>query len=359
MDILDRYLFREFFAYFFVVLFGLAFLFVGIDLLTKFSEINMPFQKVLQLYGYKLPEIIQRLFPVSCLMSALLLLSNLSRQNEILALYVSGIGIFRIGSSLIAIVAILSGTSFLLFDSLVPVFAKREKLLRRGLDPNQDYPAIGAGSRFWYRSGRIIYNVSSFSAETNTLNDIHVFVMSPGFELLQMIRAKHAVYLNNDWELQEGITVTYPQNRFPVRSKFSTKKGLIPEKPSDFKTLQVEDEIMRLDELKRYIARNDSFGLDTTSQKINYHQRIAMVFTPLIFIILALSFVVKAHAIHSFSKSTGLCFLIVVTYLLLFQMTVSVGRSGLIPPIIAGWAPNAIFLIVATVLLLRRITHAS
>jgi lipopolysaccharide export system permease protein len=354
MDTLDRYLIREFLTYFFLILFGLAAIFLGIDFLTKFWDMNMPIGRVFALYGYKLPAVLQRFLPVACLMATLLVLSGMSRQNEILALYASGVSVFRIVSTFIAIAAVLSTISFLLFDSLVPVFAKREMLVSRGLDPSQDYPFNTNHSGFWYRSGRIIYNVAGFTPETNTLDDVHVFVMSPTFDLVQMVHAKRARYHDSDWELQDGVIINYPPKRFPVSSTFTSKHGVIPEKPSDYKSLKVEDDTMRLRDLRRFILKNRSFGLDTTGQQVNYHQRLALVFTPLIFVLLAISFSTKPVKTQSFVRSIGLCFLVVFIYLLMFQMVLSVGKGGHIPPVVAGWATNVVFLLVAMILLMRR-----
>ncbi len=355
MDTLDRFLVKEFFAYFGLVLLGLAAVFLGIDFLTKFWEINMPVASIFALYGYKLPAAIQKFVPVACLMATLLVLSGMSRQNEILALYSSGIGTLRLISTFIAIAATISTVSFLVFDSLVPAFAKREIMLNRGLDPSQDFLLNQNSSGFWYRSGKIIYNVGRFIPETNTLEDVKVYLLNPSFELVETMHAKRAVYVGNDWELHDGYSVVYPvRTRFPTETAFKIKRGLIPEKPGDFKTLKIEDETMRLKDLRLNIARNHSYGLDTTSQQVSYHQRLALVFTPLIFVLLGIPFAIRPLKTHSFARSIGFCFLVVFAYLLMFQMSLSVGKGGHIPPVIAGWAPNVIFLALSGVFIVRK-----
>ncbi len=355
MDTLDRFLLKEFFAYFILVLLGLAAVFLGIDFLTKFWNINMPIGQVFALYGYKLPAAIQKFVPVACLMATLLVLSGMSRQNEILALYTSGIGTLRLLSTFVAIAATISTFSFLVFDSLVPAFSKREIMINRGIDPSQEYLLNNNRSGFWYRSGKIIYNVGRYVPESNTLEDVKVYLLNPSFQLLETLRARHAVYTNNDWELQDGYSVIYPLHaRFPVSAPFKVRTGVIPEKPGDFKTLKVEDETMRLKDLRLYIARNKSYGLDTTSQQVNYHQRLALVFTPLVFVLLGIPFAIRPLKTHSFARSIGFCFLVVFMYLLIFQMSLSIGKGGHIPPLIAGWAPNVLFLILSGVFIVRK-----
>jgi lipopolysaccharide export LptBFGC system permease protein LptF len=118
-DILDRFLLKDFLIYFVAILIGLASLYLGVDFLSKFWGMNLPVSKVLEIYGYKLPAVIQQFIPVACLMATLLVISNMSRQNEVLALYSMGIGPFRLASTFIAATAVISALAFMLFDSLV------------------------------------------------------------------------------------------------------------------------------------------------------------------------------------------------------------------------------------------------
>ena len=96
---------------------------------------------------------------------------------------------------------------------------------------------------------------------------------------------------------------------------------------------------MRLKDLRVYIRRNKAYGLDTTAQQVNYQERISLVFTPLVFVLLGIPFALQPLKSQSMPKSIAFCFLIVFIYLLMFRMSLSIGKSGIFPPIVAGWAP--------------------
>ena len=186
------------------------------------------------------------------------------------------------------------------------------------------------------------------------IEKINVFVLNENFELIEKVRAERATYLQ-DWNLHDGFVVKYPkETSFPEVELFSAKTGLIPEKPSDYKTLRVQEETMRLKDLRKYIARNKSYGLDTTGQQVNYHERVALIFAPLVFVLLAVAFALKPLKTQSMAKSIAFCFLIVFIYLVMFRMTLSIGKGGHIPPLLAGWTPNILFISLASVLILRR-----
>lgn len=355
MDTLDRYLIKEFLSYFATVLLCLAALFLAIDFLSKFWHINMPIIKILSLYMYKFPAALNQFVPVACLMATLFVLAAMSKQNEILALYSSGISNVRVVSTFIALVAAISTITFLVFDPLVPTFQKKQLLVEKGMDPSSDTLVNFSTSGFWYRSGSILYNVGHFSPATNTIENLNVFVLGASHKLIERIHAHKAVYDGNEWVLQNGFSVKYPEaTNFPISETFETKTGLIPEKPSDYKTLKIEETTMRLKELRRYVDRNKGYGLDTTAQQVHYHERVSLIFAPLIFVLLALAFSLHPLKTHSMAKSVSFCFLIVFLYLLTQRMSLSIGKGGHIPPLLAGWTPNAIFLSIALAMIFKR-----
>lgn len=358
MDTLDRFLMKEFFVYFIIIIFGMSLLFLGIDFLSNVWGMKFSIGKVLELYFYKIPGAIQQFVPVACLMGTLLVLSTMSRQNEILALYSSGIGTLRIVSIFITVVSLISTVSFLMFDHIGPVFAKRHYLVSMGLNPSEEHLLSINRTRNWYRNEKVIYNVGRFQSGTTELDDIHVFLLNQKFEMVQKINAKRAKFDGTDWILEEGHLVTYSEDgTYPIATPFKEKRGIIPEKPSDFKSFRLLDETMRLKDLRNYISKNRSYGFDTTAQSVTYHERVALIFTPLIFVLLAIPFGIKPLRTHPLAKSVAFCFISVFLYLLFFRLILSVGKGGHIPPVVAGWAPNIVFLS-ASLFFYRKFSHA-
>lgn len=347
MDTLDRYLVRELVIYFLLILIGISALAVGIDFLSKFWSSGVPFTRAMEIYLYKVPLAIQQFVPVAALMSTLLVLSSMARQNEILALYASGISNIRIISTFVAAIATLSTIAFLFFDPLLPLFEKKRTEAETGgtVDKVASMPAPENRYSFWYRSNQLIYHVGIFTPQNNTLQDVDLYVLGPDFQVLKKVQAKRATYLDGDWTLQDGMQVDYPlDSPYPNAQDFKEIRGLIPEKPSDYQTIKVEENTMRLRDLRKYIEKNQRYGVDTTLQKVSYHSRVAHVFSPLIFVLLGLVFVINPLKSQSAAKGIALSFLLVFIYLILSKMSLSVGKSGRIPAFVAAWLPNVLFL---------------
>ena len=88
MKIITRYLYREFFAYFFISLIAFLVLYLVIDFFGKidnFFEAGVPLGIALSYFFYQIPLIVQQIIPISVLVSIMLMFGLMNKHNEILA----------------------------------------------------------------------------------------------------------------------------------------------------------------------------------------------------------------------------------------------------------------------------------
>ena len=353
MDILDRYLVKEFVLYFFAIHLGLGVLGLGIDFLSHMWEVKLGLGSLFLLYGYKFPFYLQQFFPLATLLATLVLLTTMSRSNEILALFSGGVGSFRIVSTLVATVATISTFYFLVFDSWVPAFNSRRVFLEQGINSDQISMSRPEGG-FWYRSNNLIYNIGRYLPEKNRMEDVSIYFLEKNFRLSQKLHATHAQFNGEDWVLGKGFAVKYPGHGFPELEQFESLDSVIPEKPTDFKAIRVQEESMRLKELRRYLSAHETSGLDTTATKVHYHERLAYVFSPLIFLLVAIPLGIQPMRSRSLMRNVALAFATALIYLVIARLAISVGRGGFMPAYVAAWFPNVIFLGLSLGMLTRR-----
>ena len=95
MTILYRYVTREILLTFFIVLVAVMSIYVAIDFIEKidnFMEAGVPATRCIVYLIYKLPFIVVQIAPVGFLLSILIALGLMSKNNEIIALKSCGIG---------------------------------------------------------------------------------------------------------------------------------------------------------------------------------------------------------------------------------------------------------------------------
>ncbi len=365
MDTLDKFLVKEFLTYFFFSWLGLALLAIGVDFFSNFWKLHfhestsavtqgVSALRLLVYYAYKMPAALQQFLPVATLLGVLLLFSTLSRQNEILALYSSGIGPWRPLSTLFAVLSVMSAVSFMLLDRLVPTCEKQQILMRLGKVESDNDSMLFGDAGLWYRSGKLVYSVHRFFPRENLLDSVVLYEVGDDFRLKGISYARVAQFTSHGWELRQGATVRFPQNHpFPTWAPFGKQNVVLPEKPGDFKAMRFDHALLQLRELRQTIRRDDRIGVDTTDERIQYHERLALVFTPFVFLLLAASFALRPIQTQTIAKNVGLCVLIVFVYLLSSKTLLSVGKGGHLSPFFAGWIPNFGFTLMGIGLLFR------
>ena len=130
IKILQKYLIGEFLKYFIIALLSLAAFYVVVDFISNigaFTKHSPEFKYILAYFAYKTPEIIYRVLPLAVLLAALLSISFFNKNNEIMAVKSSGVGMFKFFAPLIVLGAVISLSAFLLSNFV----AVRSNVLRR------------------------------------------------------------------------------------------------------------------------------------------------------------------------------------------------------------------------------------
>ena len=109
---------------------------------------------------------------------------------------------------------------------------------------------------------------------------------------------------------------------------------------------------MRYEELSRYIAAMERSGTDVNEWKVERALKIAI---PVTCIIIALFGAPLATSNQRGGAAYGIAISLAttVTFLMVVQVTKAIGGTGILPPDVAAWIPNAVFALIGLVLLAR------
>ena len=105
------------FAFFFFMFFINQLLLLAEDILQK----DVPFSAVVRLIVYSVPSIIALSVPFATLVGSLMAVGRLSGDNEIVAFRAAGFPLTRLFSPVLVLAVLLSITSFLINDVLLPL----------------------------------------------------------------------------------------------------------------------------------------------------------------------------------------------------------------------------------------------
>lgn len=356
MNILDKYILKEFIKIFTLVLVSL----IGLYLIADFFERIRMFlsnhatpRQIISYLLLNIPMILSQMIPVAVLLGTLLSFGILSKNCEITAMKANGVSLYRISLPVIILSFAICIAAFLLSEFITPYTNQKVKYVKFMEIQKREKLGSFKQNQIWYRTGKGIYNFSVFDPRTNTLKGIRINFFDRGMNLYERIDATEAKWEDGRWVFRDLLVTTFPEDGFPLLKRIPSRVIDLPESPTDFMAVQKSTEEMGLVELNRFIKKIRSEGYDTIRYRTDMHGKIAFPLVSFILVILGVSFSLKSERGGGIAQGIGTGIIIGFSYWVVFGFAISLGRSGTIPPVIAAWAANLILGLAALIMFMR------
>ena len=361
---LDRYLVRDWLRVFLITLLGFPILVIVIDLTDKLDRYmgrGIAPQVVAYSYVFDLPEKMFLVLPVAVLFATVFTVGALGRHSELTAAKASGISFHRLVRPLF----IAAGAAFvagLLLGEIAPAAtAHRMEMLGE-----KAQRATSSRYNFVYRADRgWVYAIRSLELRTREMSDLVLEREGTSATYPTIVlAAQRAVYSDTGpagltksprWRLHRGA-LRYLAGSEPtgeVAFEFdSLESRTLQERPVDLLAEPKTPEEMRYAELRRYIDALARSGSNAKKLQVDLALKIAIPFICLLIALFGAPLAIstpKSGAAWGVAASLATTFIV----LLMFQLAKAIGAGGVLPPLLAAWAPN-ILVAVAAVYLLRK-----
>jgi LPS export ABC transporter permease LptG/LPS export ABC transporter permease LptF len=351
--LVDVYLLKQFLYYFLVLLAGFVLIFDAFtlfDLLADIARNNVSATTVLSYFRYLIPLMVYQLAPLATLVATLVTLAMLAKNNEVIALKATGISLYRIVMPLVLAGCLVSAGMFLLDDTFLPYANQRQDALRNRIKgrPAQTYiePA-----RQWIfgENGQIdkIYNYELFDPDRRLFGGLNVFELDPtNFQISRRVYAARAVWddTQSAWVLTGGWVRDFDSDGHITRYQPFTATSLpeLTEQPGYFRREVRQYYQMNWRQLGQYIASLRQAGFDTARLSVQWHRKFAfpLIASVIVFLSAPFAFLVGTRgAIGGLALAVG----VGIAYWSAAALFEAMGSVGQLPPLIAAWAPDAIF----------------
>lgn len=357
MKLVNRYLLSHFLRILTLTLSSFVGIYLLIDFFEKISDFLDHQATAAQYLSFLLnsiPVIITQVLPLAILMTMVLTLGTLGRTNEITAMRACGLSLWRIIRSLMILALLVSVLQLVVNEQLVPINARNLNQLLDVELKGKAQQSLTQG-KIWYRDkGRIVHIVLA-DPEQKKLQGITVFELDSNSRLAKRLTAPSAVYHQNGWEASSLRMQQFdPRTGDLLKIESKTKQNLqLGRTPDDFKSGVSKNNEMNFQQLLKLVNKLKAEGFDATRQLVDMHSRLATPFTCLIMAFLGVPFALQRGRGSSIAVGIGLSLGIGVIYFILQSLILAFGYSGALPPIVAAWAVNLIFLLVGIWLLLN------
>lgn len=306
-----------------------------------------------QYMWYSTPQFIYYVLPLSALVATLVTIGLLTKSSELVVMRACGVSLYRTALPLVVIGLVWSGALFGLEESLLANANRKAaelKHLMRGGQPR----TFDVLARQWVtgRDGRI-YRYTYFDPRAKLLSGVDVYKFNErpwGLAEVTWVNAATFRPADNTWESDRGWSRRFSKDVVTEYQTFDERPFTF-EAASYFGTEQPVPDRLSFSSLRRYIAALTVSGFDVVSYRVALHKKVAFPFVALVMTLIAVPFAVTTGR-RGALFGVGLGLLLAISYWGLSAVFGAIGGAGLLTPPLAAWAPNVLFVSVASYLLL-------
>lgn len=354
MPLLHRYVLRRFISCYILSAAGLIGIFLIVDFFERVDEFirrDMPYSDLISYFVCKIPSIASYMAPQAVLLATVITLAVLARDNEIIAMKASGIGIVGItlpilGASLMIALLVLANSEY-----LSPIATKKMnyifKVKVQGNQPYGDTYILEdfSAKQLWFiAKDTAVWNIRQFDPEEMRIRDAKIFYRFDNGSIQKRIDVKEVVWSGAHWEFFDGFQRTFEQEGHSSTEYFEKKIFPVLETPDDIlkNMISYSDEIS-LRELYKEIKEMTLEGKDTLKHRVDFHQKISYPFISIVLALLAIPLSLRSSRHGGVLFCVGINLSVGFLFSFLYAMGVSLGNGGFFSPIFAAWGPLLLF----------------
>jgi len=346
--LIDIYLLRRFLAYFALLMLAFIFLFhvfTFFELLDDIGRHRVPFLIVVNYFRYLTPYLLYQLAPLGALVSVLVTLGVMSKNNEIVACKASGISLYRLALPLLLAGLTLAASMIIMDDLYLPYTNQRQDALRNQIKgkPAQTYTRP---QRWIFGEKGKIYNYDLFEPGQNLFAGLTVIELEPGtFHVKRRVFATRARWSEsqNVWVLESGWVRDFRDGSVEKYQKFTaTALPELIEPPTYFNREVRQAFQLSFRQLGKYIEELRGAGFDVSALTVQWYVKIAFPLIAPVSMLLAIPYAFRVGARGAIGGlAVGLA--VGIGYFSLARLLEAMGGVGQMPPPFAAFAPDLVF----------------
>jgi len=351
----SRYMTRKFLAAVggtFLGTFGLVLIVDFVEQLRRVEDAaRAPTHLVALLTIYRVPAFIEIVLPFAVLVGAMLCFLGLSRKLELVVARAAGLSAWQFLTPPVVLALLLGVFAATIYNPVASDFRERSFKLESDLFGRAVY--VDQRTNFWLRQatpdGQAVINAASATERGQRLTGVSVLVYAADGTFKERIDAESAELGEGFWQLRKAVVT--PVGAEPA--KRDTRRLATQLTAEQVRQSFVMPEQVSFWELPQFIELARRSGLPSARFELQYQLLLAR---PLLLVAMVL---VAAAASLRFARLGGLGKTIlggVVAGFLLYvgsELAGNLGRSNLVPPVLAAWSPAFIGALMGFMVLLK------
>jgi LPS export ABC transporter permease LptG/LPS export ABC transporter permease LptF len=338
-------------------------------LIDAVIEKKQPAILVLTYFKYFFPGVLVLTLPFASMIASVVTLTVMSRNGEVTALKAAGMSARRMCLPIVLITVVLCGLLHLVQDRIAPETNRRAQAIKdqlQGRSP-RTYGWTPGGRWSFGTEGRL-YHYRLFDPQTVRFQGLSVYRVDLAHaRILEQWFCATARWTGTGWEADKGWYRSFADPSPDERSgtgvapgeyrRFEKEAITTFDAPDSFtrkeRTLGSGDlpEQTSLRDLDEQIEGLAASGYDTTRLRVEYWQKTSSVAMPLVTVLLGLPFAFKVGRRGSM-YGVGVGLVLALVFWAVAAISNALGLETILPPFLSAWAPDILFAIIGSYLLL-------
>ena len=350
MNILDRYLLREYLKAFFVGLLFFIALVIIVRLLDKdikkFDD-GVAYMTAVKIVLFQAPRRIMEVVPVAAFVAIFFVLGKMIQTSEFTAMKASGISVYRLLTPVLIVTLFICGL-FALFYNRVAAPAFHEANLLQ----NKVKPRYGRNIVFKGKNNRIFYS-QRIVLDDRKIQRFTIYKYDPVGELAHVTFAKSATWTPTQWKLTDGYIRHFEKGVEVGYEAFDTYAIERYEDPARFIGSEKDTRAMTMKELREQITYKQAAGQISRKEQVKLYHLTAYPFAAVVVVMLGAPIAIRFGRSGFFAGLVIAFFLSFVYWALSFATFQGLSESGKLHPFLASWGPNILYAVVGGIMIWR------
>jgi lipopolysaccharide export system permease protein len=355
MTIINRYIITTILKYFAMALVVIVGIFIAIDYLGTMDEFIAARISLWRAFFFvllRIPFVGVQLMPVVLLLAILITFGLMSKNNELIVINAGGISIYSLLRPVMLVALLSASLHFYLAESVVPpTMAEANRIQLQEIRKKNQLTT--REKNIWIKGPRQITHIAFFQPSSNAVYGFSRFFFDDRFRLVRRIDARKGEFRNGRWVLSDCMDQRLEQQANTYRVKVSDHlEEDLQLQPEDFRQIVTRSEEMNFQELARYVHKVESEGYDATHYRVDLYAKSAYPFMSVVMGLIALGLTARKRLKGlpvAIALGIGTAFL----YGVFHSFCISLGYGAVLPPMVAAWTTNFVFLCAAGLLLLH------
>lgn len=349
------YLAKQFVTRIVGVLLMLVLVLQMLDLLSESGDIlAYPGNGEAQLWNYvllRLPQLVARFLPYSVLLATILTLATMNQNSEVIAMKAAGLSAHQVLAPLLITAVAVSAISF----------AFNERVVTRSTSTLKAWQANGWGpipkessvrSNVYLRDGANILLAKTITGSGSRIRmeDVTWYRRDARMMIIEQVRAPGATYASPGWKLEKPVRFDVQSTAVKSLPDLTIGQGLSPQQ---VELTNIDADAQDIVALTHTISALRAAGRQTSELEAKWWHKLSgplsAILMPILGSVAAFGLARSGHLLIRSVIGMALGF----AYFVFDNAALAIGNFGGYPPLVAGWAPFLLFLLIGETVLIR------